>query len=307
MLTVDAEIERRVAAALAASRFAEAGGLVCDLDGTAVHQQGDLVMIAEPVQQGLERVRDAGRPVIINTLRFPLSIMRTFGLQWAVWTRRPLPCVTLNGSLIGDIVQSASGALVFEERAAFPLQEAEVEIVVAAIEEAMGAGSDAFTLFAYPRDWQAGEWVWTPRADRVGPLREKYVSAAQVAGWPVARLRTELQRTSLCMLAIHVEDPTDRRLAFQHGRASGFFTADGVDKRSGASHLSGLLGTDMKASIGAGDTELDTFLDGIGLAVLVGNASLPFKGVHDTLRLSDPFAFGAVLSLVARHCERVVP
>lgn len=303
----DCTLTRRVEAALDAASFAANGALITDLDGTAVHQDGDRVVIEKRVQLGLERVRTSGRPVIINTLRFPLSIMRTFGEQWSEWTRKPLPCVTLNGSLIGDIVRSDSGELVFDERCAFPLLEAEIESVLTRLEAALRAGFSRFTVFVYSRTWQDGEVIWTPSEARVQGLVDKYVSASVVVADGIEGLRHRLLTTEICMIAVQLEEAGDNRLAFQHANASNFFTRAGVDKRSGAIELTRLLSADFACSIGAGDTELDTFLDGVGLSLHVGPADLKFKGRLDTLRLEDPIALGAILSDVVAYCERTIP
>jgi hypothetical protein len=65
-------------------------------------------------------------------------------------------------------------------------------------------------------------------------------------------------------------------------------------------------GVDIAASVGAGDTELDTFLSAVGLAVIVGNGELDFKGRVATLRLGDSPALGALLfelaSLIDAGC-----
>ena len=45
----------------------------------------------------------------------------------------------------------------------------------------------------------------------------------------------------------------------------------------------------------AGDTELDNFLSGVGLALLVGNQELTFRGMVDTIKLRDSLELGAVL------------
>ena len=67
---------------------------------------------------------------------------------------------------------------------------------------------------------------------------------------------------------------------------------DGVDKASGAEAAARQLGFDLAASVGAGDTLMDTFLSTVGLAVRVGNPALPFQGRHATLDLVDSLALG---------------
>lgn len=302
-MPAEVNVADRVERALIAGGFVRRGAVISDLDGTAVHQTRDRWLIAEPVQTGLERVRELGRPVIINTLRFPLSVIWTFGAQWAQWMEKPLPCVTLNGSLIGDIVRSGDDA-VFAERAAFPLTAAEIGEVLAGLRQGLDEGSDDFTLFIYPRDPLIGEIIWTPDEERIAALKAKYLSASKVVAWPFPALCEALAAQDICMLSVLVERPEDTRLAFQHAKASSFVTHEGVDKRSGAAWLCGQLGADPAASVGAGDTELDTFLEGVGLSLHVGTLDLAYRGVHDTIRLPDPFALGAVLAHVADHCER---
>ena len=52
-------------------------------------------------------------------------------------------------------------------------------------------------------------------------------------------------------------------------------------------------------SVGAGDTEMDVFLKDVGLALMVGNASLPFRGVRCTIKLQTLVELGAVLFRLA--------
>lgn len=53
-----------------------------DLDGTAVHELEGRAMLSRTMELGLKRVHERGREVLINTLRFPLSVMRVFGAEW---------------------------------------------------------------------------------------------------------------------------------------------------------------------------------------------------------------------------------
>src|SRR5437879_6441717 len=62
-----------------------------------------------------------------------------------------------------------------------------------------------------------------------------------------------------------------RYAAYQHSKRSNVFTHKGIDKLSGSQALAGHLGIDLRDSIGAGDTEMDRFLSGVGLAVIVGS------------------------------------
>lgn len=307
LVPLSPDIVRRIEDFLAAGRFAAAGAVVTDLDGTAVHQDGDRVLIPDSVAHGLERVRRAGRPVIVDTLRFPRSIIATFGSEWAELSHAPLPVVCLNGSLIGSIVAGGDGSLGFEEKAAFPLSAAEIDETVRGIEHAIAAGDDELVLFVYGRDWRQGEVIWTPRTERVEDLQRRFVSASRVEASSIDRLAAALSETDILMLTLLDDRPGDRRLAFQHASPSRFLTRVGVDKRSGAEWLARRLGVALEASIGAGDTEMDGFLDAVGLGLHVGSRSLPFRGARDTLCLADPFALGEALDVVVRSSPAVVP
>src|SRR6188474_2074807 len=85
------------------SRFASDGAVVMDLDGTAVHEEHGRIYIPEPVEFGLKEVYELGRPVVLNSLRFPLSVMRTFGKEWLAISGAPIPVVSMNGSQIGYV------------------------------------------------------------------------------------------------------------------------------------------------------------------------------------------------------------
>ena len=69
----------------------------------------------------LNRIYELGRPVVLNTLRFPLSVIRTFGKEWYKISNGVIPTVLMNGSQLGYIIENEKGEFEFEEIAAFPL------------------------------------------------------------------------------------------------------------------------------------------------------------------------------------------
>src|SRR5581483_4770396 len=150
-------------------------------------------------------------------------------------------------------------------------------------------------LFYYPRDWRVGEVIWTPVAEQVLPVKEKYVSASSVTAVEVSKLREQLHREDVCMITLLINVPEERRMAYQQTRRDNFVTRAGVDKLYGAQRMAEMLNFDLAASIGAGDTELDKFLSGVGLAVVVGGFNPDFQGVHATLRLKDSLELGDLL------------
>jgi hypothetical protein len=171
--------------------------------------------------------------------------------------------------------------------------------MLATVESLLGGGIRELVLFYYPREWTAGEIIWTPLESHVAGLREKYGSASEVFAGPLESLRDRLAREDICMILLLVEAPGDRLMAYQHVRPSSFATRAGVDKLFGAREAAGTLGIDLAQCVGAGDTPMDNFLDGVGLAVHVGPLQLEFRGRTDTLRVRDSLALGELLFRLA--------
>jgi hypothetical protein len=298
-MVVTREVEGALRAFLDASRFADAGWVVTDLDGTAVHESESRIVVAETVAEGLAALKARGRPVVLNSLRFPLNVIRTFGRAWHAITDAPLPLVSLNGGLTGYLAAKEGDEVAFEEIDAFPLTEREVERALDEVEGLLADGLDDIVIFHYARRWRLGELVWTPHETRVEALAAKYASASRVVAGGLDTLRATLAGEECCMLAVLADAPQDRRMAFQHVARSSFVTRAGVDKLAGLRALAARLGLDLAHAIGAGDTPMDTFLAGVGLAVKVGAHDLAFSGAHGAIAVDDPAAFGRVLFRLA--------
>ena len=118
------------------------GGLVLDLDGTALLEQNGKVFISGAVEEGVKAVHTLGRPVVLNTLRFPLSVLGTVGEAWYQIADVPILTVLLNGSVTGYIVRS-NGKLEYEELSAVPLKPQEIEKTLEGLEELIEAGRDS--------------------------------------------------------------------------------------------------------------------------------------------------------------------
>ena len=301
-----ADIDEQLLEFLRNSHFVSRGGIVTDLDGTAVHEDRGHIFIPEPVEFGLKRHRDLGRPFILNSLRFPLSILRTFGREWYNISNAPLPTVSLHGSLLGYVIQTEEGELAFDEIDAFPLPAAEIEEVLQGVEGLLDGGIKDILVFYYPRDWRVGEVIWTPVPERILPVKEKYKSASSVTAVEFPKLRDQLLAEDLCMIFLLIEVAEDQLMAYQHTKKSSFFTRKGVDKLSGAREIAARLGFDLARSVGAGDTELDRFLEGVGLAVHVGNLDLEFKGVWQTIKISNSFDLGELLFRLAEAQQAIL-
>jgi hypothetical protein len=293
------DLAARLRAFVDGSRFASAGGIITDLDGTAVHETGGKVVIPRDVELGLKRLNEQGRPVVINTLRFPLSVLRTFGRDWYAVGNAPIPAITLNGSLLGWITLDPAGAVSFEEIAATIMARAEVEAVLEAVGRLLAEGVEDLLVFHYPRDWRMGEAVWTPLASRIDAVRAKYRSASSVTAVAFDKLREQMLREELCMIFLHIDLPQDRLMAYQHAQRSSFFTASGIDKASGAADMARRRGFSLPDSLGAGDTTMDRFLAQVGLAAVVGASGLPYRGLRDTIHVADSHALGRLLFQLA--------
>jgi hydroxymethylpyrimidine pyrophosphatase-like HAD family hydrolase len=294
-MAMSAEVEAKLQRFIKQSSFASSGVVVTDLDGTAVHEYQGKVTIPKEVELGLMRHYERGRPLILNSLRFPLSVIRTFGQDWYKLSNAPIPTVTLNGSLLGFIKKTDRSELVFEEAAAFPLTKEEIIEALEGVEGLLNNGIENVLVFYYPRDWRAGEVIWTPLAENILAVKEKYRSASAVTAIELPKLREQLLAQDICMIFLLIDAPEDQLMAYQHTKRSNSITHKGVDKLFGARVMSELLHCDLRASMGAGDAELDTFLAGVGLALIVGNQELSFHGLVDTIKLNNSFELGNLL------------
>lgn len=293
------EVDATLKQFLMRSGFAESGAIITDLDGTALHEDQGRIYIPKPVELGFRNLHDRGRPFVLNSLRFPLSVLRTFGRDWYSISNSPIPTVSLNGSLLGYVAQDDAGEMIFEEMQAFPLSGDEIDRTLNTVEQLVADDIKNILLFYYPRDWRVGEVIWTPVAERVLPVKEKYVSASSVTAVEIPRLRELLHAEDICMTLLLIDIPEDRRMAYQHTQRSSFATHAGVDKLFGARRIAELLKFDLASSVGAGDTEMDKFLSGVGLAVLVGALPLEYQGLVATLRIGTSLELGDLLFKLA--------
>ena len=283
---------------LSSGRFETVGAWMTDLDGTAVIEREGCIYLPPEVELGLKRVHDRGRPVIANTLRFPMSVINVFGDDWHRATGADLPLVSLKGAQTGRIVRSASGEVAFEEWHAAPLSEAEIVEVIAGIEGMVADGVDDVLVFHYARDWQRGERIWTPQPARVEPARRKFRSASTVFSCSVAALRETLLAEPMCMIFLLIDLPADRLMAYQHTQRNNFFTHQGVNKRTGAEAIARHMGIDLTASIGSGDAPPDDFLSAVGFAIIVGSNEVEYRGLEHTVRVEGIADLGRLLAVV---------
>jgi len=277
------------------SRFDECGAVITDLDGTAIHEYQGRYSIPQSVELGLNKVYELGRPVVLNTLRFPLSVIRTFGKEWYKISNAPIPTVLMNGSQLGNIRQDENGSFFYEEIDAFPLRENELTIPLKIVSDFLEKKVTDLLVFFYPRDWKQGEIIWTPVTEKIPAVQKKYLSASRVISSSLDELKNDLLKQEICMIFLLIDIPEDKLMAYQHTKRSNFFTHEGVDKEYGAQEMARHLGVELRHSIGAGDSEMDSFLRSVGLAVHVGNPFLAYEGTVPAIRVSNSSEFGELL------------
>jgi hydroxymethylpyrimidine pyrophosphatase-like HAD family hydrolase len=297
-MSLSLEQQRALESFVTASDFAHRGAVVLDIDGTALYERDGALYIPEEVRQGIRAIAKLGRPLIVNTLRFPLSVIRTFGQIWYELTGMPIPTVLLNGSMVGFVEKNPEGQLEYRKTDSFPLSATEIEHAIGGVEILLGAGFDNLAVFYYPCDWRSGEVIWTPREENIPKLQKKYQSAEKVVSSSVSQLKEELGAQGPCMIFVLVNTHEDDRMAYQHTDKSGYFTKRGVNKAYGLERFAQSIGVSLKDSIGAGDTELDVFLSNVGLAVQVGR-DLTLKGICATVKVGGVSELGEVLSFCA--------
>ena len=288
------------------SKFEECGGLITDLDGTAIHEFEGHYSIPQSVQLGLDKIYDLGRPIILNTLRFPLSVIRTFGKEWYKISNAPIPTVLLNGSQLGYIMQNNEGKFLYNEIDAFPLEPNEIAGVLQIVTSFIKNNDLDLLVFYYPRDWEQGEIIWTPLTDKTETVQKKYVSASKVYSSSLENLQSELHEQEMCMIFLLIDVPQDRLMAYQHTKRNNFFTHKGVDKDFGAQQIANHLQFELKHSIGAGDSEMDSFLQSVGLAIHVGNPLLSYEGLLPPIKVKNSSEFGEILFELAAMQRNVI-
>ncbi|MFN2457640.1 MAG: HAD hydrolase family protein [Chitinophagaceae bacterium] len=288
------------------SHFAEEGAVITDLDGTAIHEFQGKYSIPQEIELGLKKIYDLGRPVVINTLRFPLSVMRTFGKEWYAISKRPVPTVLMNGSLLGYITQEEEGRFNYDEIAAFPLTTREINDVLKIVGDLIADKVNDLLVFYYPRNWQKGEIIWTPVAEKINVVQQKYMSASTVFSGPVSLLQDELMKKDICMIFLLIDIPQDKLMAYQHTKRSNFFTHAGVNKQSGTEEIAKRLDFSLSHSIGAGDSEMDTFLIAVGQAVHVGNENLKYQGILPPIKLQRSQDLGELLLELAEMQKTLI-
>lgn len=298
-MSLNLSVENAIGDFASNSGFLNNGGVVIDLDGTAVHEDQGVITIPRPVEMGLKALYERGRPVVLNSLRFPLSVMRTFGKEWLAISNAPIPVVSMNGSQIGYVKRDEKNELSFEEIAAFSMTANEIDAVITGVDALLEDNIRDVLLFYYPRDWRMGEIIWTPVAEKVDHVKEKYLSASSVSAVELDKLQEQLHREEICMIFMLVERPADELMAYQHVRPSSFFTTKNVNKLTGARAAADYIGFKLSASLGAGDTPMDVFLNGVGLAVHVGPMELPFRGLTNTISVANSFELGDILFRLA--------
>jgi hydroxymethylpyrimidine pyrophosphatase-like HAD family hydrolase len=296
----DALIERF----LSECDFMRNGVVMTDLDGTAVHESEGRITIPKSVSHGLTELRRLGRPIVLNTLRFPLNVIETFGREWYEISGAPLPLVSLNGSVVGHLHEGAKGAIQFEELSVTLVPAATCEAVVGELERLLASGINDVVLFYYPSDWRAGERLWTPVEERQAALLERYKSAQSITSAPLDALASTLLACEPSMLFVLIDASHDSLMAYQHVRPNQFVTAEGINKATGAHIAARRLSFKLETSIGAGDTTMDSFLSTVGLALRVGNPTLPFCGRYATVDLADSLALGEFCFRLADQVRR---
>lgn len=300
---IEEAVENQLGKFLETHDFFGKGCLALDLDGTALTEERGRIYISSAVEAGVKAMHALKRPIIINTLRFPLSVIRTIGEAWYALADIPVPTVLLNGSILGYI-HRVGDALEYDEINAFPMTTSEIDLVLKGVHELLAKNIDDIILFFYARDWRDGEAIWTPRAERVDGLRKKFLSASKVVSCPMPELEAALKAKDMCMMSLFIDRPEDKLMAYQHSKRNSFFTRKGVDKAYGLREIAKKFSVSLPDSIGAGDTEMDSFLNEVGLAVIVGGAPLSYKGKSATARVGLPADLGDLLTLAANHAAK---
>ena len=212
----------------------------------------------------------------------------------------------MNGSQLGYIMQNNEGNFLYNEIDAFPLEPNEIAEVLQIITSFIKNNDLDLLVFYYPRDWEQGEIIWTPLADKIETVQKKYRSASNVYSSSLENLQSDLHNQEICMIFLLIDVPQDRLMAYQHTKRNNFFTHKGVDKDFGAQQIANHLQFELKHSIGAGDSEMDSFLRSVGLAIHVGNPLLSYESLLPPIKVKNSSEFGEILFELAAMQRNVI-
>jgi hypothetical protein len=148
----------------------------------------------------------------------------------------------------------------------------------------------------------AGKWPRSARRVSCGPPRNRrrtqpgWRQRLEVDGVNLLQAAPTDSREELCMVFLLIEVPQEMQMACQHTQRNQFRE---VDNLFGARQMAHRLNLELEYCVGAGDTEMDTFLQGVGKAVEAGPSAHPFRGFVQTIKLPDSLAFRDLLFRLA--------
>ncbi|WP_221392700.1 HAD hydrolase family protein [Dyadobacter sp. NIV53] len=280
--------------------FVEKGGLMTDLDGTVIQEHEGKYFMPDLVREGLVKMYNAQCPVIINTMRFPISVIKTFATDWFVMSKASVPLVSLNGSQIGFINKDKKSKFTFQEIEAFPLKKEEVKKFISDIEQILEQGGSVL-VFYYPRDWVKGEIIWTSDKEKTSETKDRYRSASHVYNSNMEELTRNLESEDICMIFLKAIQ-SDPATPFTNTDYKDFYSHQNVDKLFGAKKMISHLEREIHQFVGAGDTPMDVFLKEVGQVIKVGGLNMNFEFNSPVIELKHVPDIGEVFTEVAGSC-----
>lgn len=286
--------------------FRQYGGVITDLDGTIVQHQDGNYFVPAQVQAGLKNLYQANCPIILNTLRFPISIIKTFASVLYPIAQNSIPVISLNGSQWGYILPGANEEYSFTEVGAQPLRPAEIKNFMADIRLLVQQKLPHIAAFYYPRDWTKGEIIWSAEEDRVAEMKQTYKSASWIYSSSLSVLEKNLAAEEISMIFLLVKKDLIQGAHLQHN-IKDFYTTANINKLTGAHAFVNQLRRNLKHFIGAGDTPMDVFLKETGAVIKVGNLPLDFSCQATILPVETVSEIGEVFTQIAEGCKITDP
>ncbi|MDQ4142092.1 MAG: HAD hydrolase family protein [Bacteroidota bacterium] len=286
--------------------FRQYGGLMTDLDGTIVQHQDGNYFIPPEVQAGLHNLYQVNCPIILNTIRFPISVIKTFAAVLYPIAQNPIPVISLNGSQWGYISQGKDEEFSFTEAGAQPLKSTEIKSFMADIQLLIQNKVPNIAVFYYPRHWTKGEIIWSAEEDRVAEIAQTYKSASWVYSSNLTVLEENLVAEEISMIFLLVKKDQIQGTHLQYN-IKDFYTTAGVNKLAGAHAFVNQLRSNLKNFIGAGDTPMDVFLKETGAVIKVGDLPLHFDCQATILPVDTVSEIGEVFNQIAEGCKTTAP
>ena len=217
---------------------------------------------------------------------------------------RPLnsiPVVLMMGSVVGELTLSDDGKLTYNNLLSLPFHQDQAAQVGNKVLEHLNKGVEGqsneniqYKFSYYPNaklDQLNGEMVWTPK-EADNNIIQLYQPYSTIDNGPIEDVLEKFKESGSVYAILTASNRINGKIVLEEN-----FSPSGMTKSTGLNIALDRFGLHRRSIVGFGDSrKYDDFLDDVGLAGIVGQDEVPFKGTIGTLHIPSPNEFGPVLS-----------